>query len=166
MGAQYSEQQLRQVRLSEHFSLWEGVRSDTAAREGIFNYPDPQALVYMTRVSWLLLEPLRAILGDKPLTVSSFYRCKALNEAIGGTKESAHGDGRAVDIPPQNGLTVEEILHLITRSPIQYDKAIIEYGRRSRWIHLQVAKIGKAPRRKLLSAHWSEQGQKMVYREV
>lgn len=44
------------------------------------------------------LEQLRKEIGDKPITVTSGYRCKEYNEKIGGAPNSAHVRGLAADI--------------------------------------------------------------------
>jgi uncharacterized protein YcbK (DUF882 family) len=44
-----------------------------------------------------MLETLRALWG-KPLVITSGYRCRAHNEAVGGASGSEHLRGRAADI--------------------------------------------------------------------
>jgi uncharacterized protein YcbK (DUF882 family) len=44
-----------------------------------------------------MLEELRAALG-RPVVITSGYRCKAHNAAVGGAKRSLHLAGRAADI--------------------------------------------------------------------
>ena len=44
-----------------------------------------------------MLEMLRALWG-KPLFITSGYRCRAHNEAVGGARGSAHMRGMAADI--------------------------------------------------------------------
>ena len=45
----------------------------------------------------LLLQPLRDACGH-PLKVNSGYRCKKLNDLVGGSKNSQHTKGQAADI--------------------------------------------------------------------
>lgn len=55
-----------------------------------------------------LLETVRHILGDKPLTVTSGFRNPSLNKAIGSkAKSSAHMRFEAADIVP-NGMNIKE----------------------------------------------------------
>ena len=45
------------------------------------------------------LEKLRALIGDRPITIISGYRSRSTNTAVRGAKLSQHVMGRAVDIP-------------------------------------------------------------------
>ena len=133
--------------LSEHFSLDELVASQTAAREGIDNTPDAAALRNLRSLAQVL-EQLRGKLGSYAVAVSSGYRSKALNTAIGGSSSSAHMLGSAVDfIVPQFG-TVLQTAKAVAASGIDFDQVIYEYGR---WVHLGLAQPGATPRRQLLS---------------
>lgn len=151
------------VRISKHFTLSEALYSATALDQGIDNTPDDQALVYMALTAHILLEELRSLWGGAPLRVSSFYRSWALNDAVGGSEISAHMQGRAVDIPAYNGLTLSEMLQVLIATGIPYDKAIIEHGKRSSWLHIQIARIGARPRRKVLSAQYDPTSKAMIY---
>lgn len=44
------------------------------------------------------LEKLRKTIGDKPINVSSAYRCQHHNSNIGGVRDSQHVLGKAADI--------------------------------------------------------------------
>lgn len=46
----------------------------------------------------LKLEELRVVLGNKPIIVTSGYRCTTYNTRIGGIKNSEHTKGKASDI--------------------------------------------------------------------
>lgn len=46
----------------------------------------------------LKAEEIRAVLGDKPLTIQSGYRCNKWNEQVGGKVWSRHIEGLALDI--------------------------------------------------------------------
>jgi hypothetical protein len=43
-----------------------------------------------------VLEPIRTVLG--PMVISSGFRCRALNEWVGGSKTSSHTYGMAADV--------------------------------------------------------------------
>lgn len=131
--------------LSEHFTLAELTASDTAARRGIDNTPGPAALANLRRLT-TVLEQVRALQG-RPLIVTSGYRSKALNSAIGGATNSAHMLGLAADInmPP---LTAFELGQLIIGADIEFDQLIHEYGR---WVHIGLAPAGQTPRRQQLT---------------
>lgn len=74
-----------QARLSPHF------------RRGEFQCPCCAKLILDP---WLLLalEDLRDLIGNRPITITSGYRCPAHNHAVGGERASQHLLGRAADI--------------------------------------------------------------------
>lgn len=86
------------MQLSDHFSLSEFERSATARRLHIDNRVPESLIPNLRRLCQQLLEPLRQHFGE-PITISSGYRCPALNEAVKGTRRSYHLQGRAADIP-------------------------------------------------------------------
>ena len=93
-----------------------------------------------------VFEPVREVLAV-PLYVTSGFRCRTLNEAIGGQALSYHLDGLAVDVVPL-GLdpraALFAILAAMRRGELPHlDKAIVEMGR---WIHLQAARDGQPAR--------------------
>lgn len=85
------------MHLSPHFTLEELTRSATAARLGICNEPGIDAISSLQRLCQQVLEPLRTY-AQQPVRISSGYRCRALNKAVGGVPNSYHIKGRAADI--------------------------------------------------------------------
>ena len=132
-------------KLSEHFTLGEFLRSETAARLAIDNTPPPEILHALQRNAECM-EDVRTILGV-PLHVSSGYRCPELNRAIGSKDTSAHPEGRATDFDaPQFG-TPADICRRIVASDIAFDQLISEHP----WVHIAWAKMGAIPRRQVLT---------------
>ena len=86
------------MNLTEHFTLEEMLRSETATKKGIENRINAEEVNNLQKLCQKVLEPLRAHFG-KPIRINSGFRCKALNDAVGGAKNSYHTKGRAVDIP-------------------------------------------------------------------
>lgn len=126
------------MKLSKHFSLEELTFSQTAARLGIDNTPSDEVLENLKHLC-SYLEKIREYLGGLGIVVSSGYRCKELNVAIGGAKTSRHMTGLAVDFTvPRYGnpLTVAKA---IRDSGIPYNQLIHEYGK---WVHLEVIPVG------------------------
>ncbi len=81
--------------ISKHISYEEGVRSNTAKREGINNEPNKATLKRMKLVAEKCFEPVREKHG-KPLRINSFYRSPELNKAVRGSKTSQHMKGEAI----------------------------------------------------------------------
>ena len=63
-----------------------------------------------------VLEPIRKILGDQPLHVTSGMRSRSLNAKLGGVSNSQHLYGQAVDLVPKVG-TPEEAFNKLISSP-------------------------------------------------
>ena len=75
--------------LTEHFSLDELIRSTTATTRGICNMPYQAAIDNLQNLCQRVLEPLRQWAGV-PVKISSGYRCRELNKAVGGVRTSQH----------------------------------------------------------------------------
>jgi zinc D-Ala-D-Ala carboxypeptidase len=118
--------------LSPNFSLTEFTDSQTAARMGIDNDP-PVELVPVLKATARCMEDVRDLLGGKPVLVSSAYRSPELNAAIGGSKNSQHMSGEAVDFTCPKFGTPEQIVQAIKDSPLLFDQCILEYYR---WVHI------------------------------
>ena len=84
------------VRLAPNFTLNELVKSATADRMGLENWPnDDVHLVNLTNVANHILQPVRNEFG--PVRVNSGYRGPELNKAVGGSSRSQHCHGEAAD---------------------------------------------------------------------
>ncbi len=87
------------MKLSEHFTLGEMTRTKTRI-ENVPNEGQVENLKWLCR--WL--EMLRSEWnkrygdGDDPIIITSGFRCKEVNEAVGGSPQSNHLAGCAADI--------------------------------------------------------------------
>ena len=134
-------------KLSEHFTLDEFTLSQTAARLGLDNSPNAQALNNLKRLAETL-EKVRGALGNVPILISSGYRSPTVNKAVGGAANSAHMSGLAVDFTaPQFG-SVLATARAVSKSGIEFDQIIFEYGR---WVHLGLSPSDVEPKAQLLS---------------
>lgn len=142
------------MKLTEHFTLEEFIRSSTASRLKIDNSL-PQNLMPNVQLTAIKLELVRKAL-DKPIIITSGYRCPALNARVGGVSTSAHTKGLAVDFRSSYG-TPKEICQRLIDAGVQFDKLIQEHNQ---WVH-----IGFSPnnnRQIVLTA--IKQGGKTIYR--
>ena len=115
--------------VSKDFRWSEFFLSDTGKRLGIVNTTSD--LDILSNIAYLVhyvLQPLRERCG--PIRISSGYRCKTLNEAVDGVKNSYHLYGRAADIVPF-GCSLSVLENFIKDLGIKY----IRY---STFIHVQV----------------------------
>jgi uncharacterized protein YcbK (DUF882 family) len=131
------------MKLTEHFTLEEMTVSEYAARNGLKNTPSETAVQNLKILCTNVLEPLRITL-QKPVIITSGYRSKKLNEAIGGSSTSQHMKGQAADLIVPD-MTVEEVFDLIAKQ-LPFDQLIEEFGK---WVHVSYA--GKLRHEKLLA---------------
>lgn len=122
--------------LTPNFTLAELVASQTAARLGIDNTPSPE-IIENLRSTAALLEECRTVLGNKPLIVSSGYRCPELNKAVGGVPGGAHVAGKAADFV-RPGLSVATVCQRLAGTPgLRFDQIIREFDQRGAgWVHI------------------------------
>ena len=115
------------MQLSDHFSLEEFIRSDTAKKLGNDNQPTAKHLANL-KITAAGFEKVRALLGSHPLKIMSGYRNPVVNKAVGGTPTSAHPLGFAGDFRHPN-LTPLECARKIRDSDLMFDQLILETGR-------------------------------------
>lgn len=130
------------MKLTEHLSLAEVIKSGTAKRLGIDNSPTPEHLGSLLLIAENVFEPVRQHFG-KPLYVSSGYRSEALNKAIKGSSRSQHCKGEALDLDAQvyGGFTNKELFEYI-RDNVVFDQMIWEFGTDEEpdWVHVSYTK--------------------------
>jgi zinc D-Ala-D-Ala carboxypeptidase len=121
------------IQLSPHFSLREMVAS---SHRTIDNTPVGEGIVsQLTLVAQKLLEPIRAHFG--PLRITSGYRCRGLNEAIGGASNSAHTFGCAADfVPVDDKIPLAQIVRWVRNSALTFDQVIEEHSATTAWVHI------------------------------
>ena len=118
------------MKLTEHFSLEELIKSSTAKAKKIDNTPTQAAKTNLQHLASNILEPIRLKYG-KPIIVTSGYRSMALNKAVGGSKTSQHLLGQAADIKAsqnENKALFTLIEKMVKNGEIQVGQLIDEYG--------------------------------------
>lgn len=115
-----------------NFTMSELIKSDTAKKYGINNIPkDTEVLDNLLLLIVNVLQPLRNYV-NKPIIITSGYRCKELNTKVGGVGTSQHLTGQAADFVIK-GLTVEETVKAVKNSGVRFDQCIDEYNQ---WCHI------------------------------
>ena len=142
------------MQLSEHLSLSEVTRSETAKRKGVSNMPTEEHIKNFKLLAEKIFEPIRNHFG-KPIFISSGYRSAALNKAIGGAASSQHCTGEAIDIDMDghnNGITNKMIFDYI-KDNLEFDQLIWEFGNDAApdWVHVSYESTGKQ-RKQILKA--------------
>lgn len=132
--------------ISLNVTYAEAVKSSSAIRLGMANVPDAEALENMQRVAEQIFEQVRyEVCGNKPLAVTSFFRSPEVNRAVGGTVNSQHCRGEAMDLDADvygNG-TNRAIFDFI-RDRLAFDQLIWEFGddRHPDWVHVSLCAHG------------------------
>jgi len=125
------------MKISDHVSFKEGVKSNTALRRGIDNTPNRYEQTNMEVTAEKIFEPLREWVGG-PIKINSFYRCEELNRAIGGSSRSQHCEGRAMDIDDTFGYKTNAEMFEYIRNNLSFDQLIWEFGNDNNpaWVHV------------------------------
>ena len=134
------------MKLSAHLDLSEVTRSDMAKRKGISNMPTPEHIENFKKLAENIFEPIRKHFGV-PIMISSGYRSKDLNTAIGGSLTSQHCLGQALDLDMDgtpNGVTNKMVFDFI-KDNLEYDQLISEFGTKDApdWVHVSYESTGK-----------------------
>jgi zinc D-Ala-D-Ala carboxypeptidase len=142
------------MKISEHLSLAEVTRSETAKRKGVSNMPTEAHLANFKLLAEKVFEPIRNHFGS-PINISSGYRSEALNKAVGGSRSSQHCSGEAIDIDMDgsaNGVTNKMVFDYI-KDNLEFDQLIWEFGTSSNpdWVHVSYKSTGKQ-RKQMLKA--------------
>jgi len=127
------------MKLTANITLDELTKSQVAERKGINNNPNPQQIENLKNLAINILQPVRSHY-NKPLIISSGFRCAELCIAIGSSVNSQHvaDDSAAAadfEIP---GVDNRE-LALYIKNELEYDQLILEFYKdnepTSGWIH-------------------------------
>jgi hypothetical protein len=142
------------MQLSKHLSLAEVTRSDSAKRKGISNQPTAEHLENFKKLAEKVFEPIRTHFGV-PIHISSGYRSKELNAAIGGSLTSQHCQGEAIDIDMDgsaSGVSNADVFKYI-KDNLNFDQLIWEFGtdKNPDWVHVSYESTGKQ-RKQILKA--------------
>lgn len=150
---------MKDERLAPNFLLSEFLISETAARKGIDNTPTPEHIHNLRTKTAPGIQRVRDLINrvhpgrEVGIIVTSGYRSKALNDAIGGSIRSQHSRGEAADfVSPRYGTPKEICLLILEHAElIKFDQLIYEGS----WVHISFA---DNPRGEALTAHFEVGG--------
>lgn len=136
--------------IGDYVTLEEAVKSQEAVRRGISNVPTEEQILNAVALCETVYDPLCRSFGVK-LPFNSFFRCKRLNRAIGGSVTSQHCDFSAIDIDG-DGLHVSHpdvtnvaIFERVQRLRLPFDQLIWEFGTDDlpAWVHVSHNRTGR-----------------------
>lgn len=120
--------------LSENFTFEEFERSEIAEKYNINNKITKDLIRNnIKELVFNVLQPLRDRI-DKPINISSGYRCLKLNEKVGGVPTSQHVMGQAADITVDD-MTSYEIASVIIEMGLPFD----QMGLYDDFVHISVS---------------------------
>lgn len=114
------------MQLTPHFSLAEL----TVTKTKLDNTPSKE-IIEVLRTTAFYMEKVRELLGNVAITVNSGYRSPDVNRAVGGTSNSSHTYGYAVDFTAY-GHTPLTISNILSKSNLKFDQLIYE----KTWVHI------------------------------
>jgi hypothetical protein len=140
------------MQLSKNLALSEVTRSETAKRRGISNMPTPEHIENFKKLAENVFQPIREHFGV-PIRISSGYRSKALNTAIGGSLSSQHCKGEAIDIDMDGTSITNKQIFDFVKANVNFDQMIWEFGTDANpdWVHVSYNSDG-AQRKQILKA--------------
>lgn len=121
------------MKLSKNFSLAKLSKTDT----GLLNVPNIIDEDFLKQLCVYILQPIRDKCGR--IDISSGYRSKAVNDAVGGVDNSQHKKGQAADIHPAQS-TLMDVYRWIL-SNLEFGSCIIYPDRK--FIHVSLPRIAK-----------------------
>lgn len=141
--------------LSDHFSLAEMTKSQTAERRNLPNNPDKDAIEAMKLLCINILEPVRNHF-DKPFTPSSGFRSAELCVAMGSSVSSQHTKGEAADFEVPGVSNLDLATWIVGN--LDFDQLILEFykGGNTGWVHCSFKQEGN--RRDVLTYQGKESG--------
>ena len=152
---------MKNMKLSQNFTLAEFTKSQTALRLDIDNTPNQEHLDNAFELFDKVVQPLRNALG--PTVINSGYRGPELNEAVGGSTRSQHCKGEAVDIEIP-GISNYGTAKWI-QDNVEYDQLILEFYTPgipdSGWVHVSYTQHGENRKQSLTAMR---EGGKTVYK--
>jgi len=125
--------------MTPHFTLAELTHTDHRTLD---NTPNAAELANLKRLAEFL-ETVKTTLGGKAVMISSAFRSKAVNDAVGSRDTSQHRQGLACDFKVP-GMIPDAVVRTIIAANLPFDQIIREYDA---WTHISIA---DKPRRQAL----------------
>ena len=123
--------------MTPHFSLDELTHTD---HRKLDNTPNAAELANLQRLAEFL-ETVKTALGGKPVMISSAFRSKAVNDAVGSRDTSQHRQGLAADFKVP-GMVPDAVVRAIIAANLPFDQIIREFSdpvAGGGWTHISIA---------------------------
>lgn len=118
-----------------YFTVKEMTKSQTAELYHMDNTPDEKVIGNLKKVMYIL-DMVRVYI-KKPIIVNSGYRCKRLNEMVGGVQASMHTKGLAADFRTKEKEDINTMFEFLKKNQKEFKiKELIKY---KTFIHVGVS---------------------------
>lgn len=118
-----------------YFTIKEMTKSQTAKLYHIDNTPTEEVVENLKKVMYIL-DMVRVHMG-KPILVNSGYRCKKLNDMVGGVQESMHTRGLAADFRTGKAEDINNMFEFLKENHKKFK--IIELINYTTFIHMGIS---------------------------
>lgn len=118
-----------------YFTIKEMTKSQTAKVYHIDNTPTEEVVENLKKVMYIL-DMVRVHMG-KPILINSGYRCRKLNEIVGGVHESMHTRGLAADFRTGKIEDINRMFEFLKEN--HEDFKIIELINYTTFIHMGIS---------------------------
>lgn len=130
------------TKTSKYTTLQELIKSNAAEVYKIPNLPNAEQIANLKLVCTEVFDKVREHFGI-PIGITSGFRSVALNDRIGGSKNSQHMEGKALDIDGDRfgGVSNKDIFDYI-KNNCTFDQLIWEFGTENApdWVHVSYNK--------------------------
>jgi hypothetical protein len=139
--------------VTKNFYFDEFTYSPTAVAKKIPNEPNVEQGKNLRHIIKSIVQPIKDHYG-REVKINSGFRSAALNVAIGGSKNSQHMAGEAIDLEVV-GVSNKELADWIDKN-LKYDQLILEFynpmkGVNSGWVHVSLKRTGVNRKVKLVA---------------
>ena len=121
-------------KIKKYFTIDELCYSYTAEKNNIKNTPNKEEIKNLQNLIDEVLQPLR-VAYNKPIIVTTGFRCSELNKLVGGKPNSQHIRGQAADIVPKDIDDLDILFELCKNLP-SFDQLLYEKSKNKKWIHI------------------------------
>lgn len=118
-----------------YFTIKEMTNSQIAKSNHIDNTPTKKEAENLKKIMYIL-DMVRVHMG-KPIFINSGYRCKRLNEMVGGVQESMHTKGLAADFRTEKKEDINTMFEFLEKNQKKFK--IIELLNYKTFIHIGVS---------------------------
>lgn len=118
-----------------YFTIKEMTKSRTAELYHIDNTPTEEIIENLKKIMYIL--DMVRIHIRKPILINSGYRCKKINEMVGGVQNSMHTKGLAADFRTREKEDINIMFEFLKKN--QKEFKIIELIKHKTFIHMGVS---------------------------